>query len=181
MSTEENKAIVRRWFEEVISRGNMNTLDLICAQCHPQFVVQRGVAEPPPQGIPAFKNLITSFRTAFPDFQATVEEQIAEGDKVVSRLTVTGTHRAEFMGIPPTGKPFNVSAVSIWEVKGGLLISEWVNWDTMGMMQQLGGSAAARASRLAPRPGNRCHAAAAPRVKLFPHLIVALVVKVKHL
>src|SRR5690349_21065347 len=115
MSSEENKAIVRRWFEEVVSHGDMSTLDAICVQCHPQFVVTRGVVEPPPQGIPGLKNLITTFRTAFPDFHATIEEQIAEGDKVVSRLTVSGTHRGEFLGIPPTGKPFTVSGVSIWE------------------------------------------------------------------
>ncbi len=138
MSTEQNKALVRRWFEEVVSRGDLSTLDAICAQCHPRFVVTRGVVEPAPQGIAGLKNLITGLRAAFPDLHATIEDQIAEGDKVVSRLTVRGTHRGEIFGIPATGKPFSVSGVSIWEVRGGQLIQEWVSWDALGMMQQLG-------------------------------------------
>lgn len=138
MSTEENKAIVRRWFDEVVSRGDLTTLDAICAHCHPQFVFTRGVVEPPPRGMSGLKDLIASLRSAFPDLQATIEDQIAEGDKVVSRVTMRGTHRGEMFGIPATGKPFSVSGVSIWEVRGGQLISEWVRWDTMGMMQQLG-------------------------------------------
>ena len=77
-------------------------------------------------------------REAFPDLTATVDEQVAEGDKVVSRVTMTGTHEGEFMGMPATGKSFTIPGVSIWEVRGGQLISEWVSWDSMGMMQQLG-------------------------------------------
>jgi steroid delta-isomerase-like uncharacterized protein len=138
MSTDENKAVVRRWFDEVVGQGNMSSLDAICAQCHPQFVVVRGVVEPAPQGIPGLKGLVTSLRTAFPDLHAAVDEQIAEGDKVVSRVTMSGTQEGEFMGMPGTGKSFTVTGVSIWEVRGGQLISEWVNWDSLSMMRQLG-------------------------------------------
>ena len=138
MSTDDNKAVVRRWFDEVLSQGDMGALDSICAECHPQFAVIRGVIEPAPLGMSGLKSLITSLRTAFPDLQATVEEQIAEGDKVVSRVTMRGTQRGEFNGMPATGKSFNISGVSIWEVRGNLLIQEWVHWDAMGMMQQLG-------------------------------------------
>jgi steroid delta-isomerase-like uncharacterized protein len=138
MSIDDNKAVVRRWFDEVVSHGNMSSLDAICAQCHPQFAVVRGVVEPAPQGIPGLKGLVTSLRTAFPDLNAKVDEQIAEGDKVVSRVTMSGTHQGEFMGMPPTGRSFTIAGVSIWEVRGGQLISEWVNWDSMGMMKQLG-------------------------------------------
>ncbi len=138
MSTDENKAVVRRWFAEVVSRGDMKSLDAICAVCHPQFEMVRGVVEPAPQGIPGLKGLVTSLRTAFPDLNATVEEQVAEGDKVVSRVTMKGTHKGEFNGMPATGRSFSIAGVSIWEVRGGQLISEWVSWDSMGMMQQLG-------------------------------------------
>ena len=138
MGTEENKAVVRRWFDEVLSRGDMDALDAICAECHPQFAVIRGVMEPAPLGMSGLKNLITSLRTAFPDLQAVVEEQIAEGDKVVSRVTMRGTQQGEIFGVPATGKSFAISGVSIWEVRGNLLIQEWVNWDALGMMQQLG-------------------------------------------
>jgi steroid delta-isomerase-like uncharacterized protein len=138
VSTDENKAVVQRWFSDVVSRGDMTSLDEICAVCHPEFEMVRGVVQPAPQGIPGLKDLITSLRTAFPDLSATVEEQVAEGDKVVSRVTMSGTHQGEFMGIPATGKPFTIPGVSIWEVRDGQLISEWVTWDSMSMMQQLG-------------------------------------------
>jgi steroid delta-isomerase-like uncharacterized protein len=138
MSTEENKAIVRRWFEEVLSQGDMDALDSICAECHPQFAVVRGVMEPAPLGMSGLKSLITSLRSAFPDLEAAVEEQIAEGDKVVTRVTMRGTQRGEFQGMPATGKSFTIPGVSIWEVRGNLLIQEWVSWDALGMMQQLG-------------------------------------------
>ena len=138
MSTEENKAVVRRWFDEVVSQGDMDALDSICAECHPQFAVIRGVMEPAPLGMSGLKSLITGLRSAFPDLQATVEEQIAEGDKVVTRVTMRGTQRGEFQGMPATGKSFSIPGVSIWEVRGNLLIQEWVSWDAMGMMQQLG-------------------------------------------
>jgi steroid delta-isomerase-like uncharacterized protein len=138
VSTDENKAVVQRWFTDVVSRGDMSSLDAICAVCHPDFAMVTGVVDPAPKGIDGLKGLITSLRTAFPDLSATVVEQVAEGDKVVSRVTMSGTHQGEFMGIPATGKPFTIPGVSIWEVRGGQLISEWVNWDSMGMMQQLG-------------------------------------------
>jgi len=138
VSTDENKAVVQRWFSDVVSRGDMQSLDEICAVCHPQFEMVRGVVEPAPQGINGLKGLIASLRTAFPDLSATVDEQVAEGDKVVSRVTMSGTHEGEFMGVPATGKSFTIPGVSIWEVIDGQLISEWVSWDSMSMMQQLG-------------------------------------------
>lgn len=138
MSTEENKAVVRRWFDEVLSRGDLDALDSICAECHPQFAVVRGVMEPAPLGMSGLKSLITGLRSAFPDLQATVEEQIAEGDKVVTRVTIRGTQEGEFLGMPATGRSFTIPGVSIWEVRGNLLIQEWVSWDALGMMQQLG-------------------------------------------
>jgi len=138
VSTEQNKALVQRWFSDVVSKGDMSSLDAICAVCAPSFEMVQGVVEPAPQGIDGVKGLINSLRMAFPDLHATVDEQVAEGDKVVSRVTMTGTHHGEFMGIPPTGKSFSIPGVSIWKVQDGMLISEWVNWDSMGMMQQLG-------------------------------------------
>jgi steroid delta-isomerase-like uncharacterized protein len=138
MSTDENKALVQRWFSDVVSQGDMSSFDAICAVCHPDFEMIRGVANPAPRGIEATKGLISSLRTAFPDLSATVDEQIAEGDKVVSVVTMTGTHQGDFMGVPATGRSFTMPGVSIWEVRDGQLISELVSWDSMGMMQQLG-------------------------------------------
>ena len=138
MSTEQNKAIVRRWFDEVVSQGNIELVDEICMQCVPSFVVIQGVADPPPQGLEGVKGLIGVLRTAFPDLKFTIEGQIAEGDQVATRLTVRGTHLGEFMGIPATGKQMAVSGVSIWRLADGKLVNEWVNWDSLAMMQQLG-------------------------------------------
>jgi steroid delta-isomerase-like uncharacterized protein len=116
----------------------MASLDEICADCHPQFVMVRGVIEPAPEGMEGLKGLIAGLRTAFPDLTAGVEEQVVEGDKVVSRVTMSGTHQGQFMGMAPTGKSFTVPGVSIWGVRGGQLISQWVSWDSMGLMRQLG-------------------------------------------
>jgi steroid delta-isomerase-like uncharacterized protein len=138
MSTEENKTVVRRWFEDVLSQGNVQLVDTICMQCTPSFVVIQGVANPPPQGLEGVKELVAGFRTAFPDMKFIIEDQIAEGNQVATRLTVRGTHLGEFMGIPASGKPVSVSAVSIWRVAEGKLVNEWVNWDSLGMMQQIG-------------------------------------------
>jgi steroid delta-isomerase-like uncharacterized protein len=139
MSTEqENKALVRRWFDEVISQGNMDTLDAICAECHPQFTVIKGVMDPAPQGMEGLRGLIRLFRAAIPDLRAAIEQQVAEGDLVVTRLRMSGTQQGELFGVPPTGRHFDVAGMSMWEVKGGKLIQEWVNWDGLGMMQQLG-------------------------------------------
>ncbi|HET9203414.1 MAG TPA: ester cyclase, partial [Acidimicrobiia bacterium] len=137
-STDENKALVQRWFNDVVSQGDMSSFDAICAVCHPDFEMIRGVANPAPRGFEATKGLISSLRTAFPDLSATVDEQIAEGDKVVSLVTMTGTHQGDFMGIPATGRSFTMPGVSVWEVRDGQLISEMVSWDSMAMMQQLG-------------------------------------------
>ena len=138
MSLEENKAVVRRWFDEVISNGNLSTVDLICMECHPGFVVLNGIVENPPTGLEGVKELIKMFRTAFPDLRFEIEDQIAEGNKVVSRLNVHGTHQGDFQGIPPSGKHISVSGVSIWELADGKLLQERVNWDALGLMQQLG-------------------------------------------
>ncbi len=138
MSIEENKAVVRRWYEEVMNQGNVEAVDLICAQCAPSFVVLKGVVPDASGGLDGLKELVQYFHAAVPDVQIKVEDQIAEGNKVVSRISIEGTHDGEFMGIPATNKPFSVKGVSIWLVGEGKLIEEWVSWDTMGMMQQLG-------------------------------------------
>lgn len=138
MSTEENKAIVRRWYEEVMNQGNVEAVDVICSQCAPSFQVIKGVTQDPPGGLDGLKELVHYFHAAVPDVQIKVGEQIAEDNKVVSRIVIEGTHSGEFMGIPATNKPFSVEGISIWLVGEGKLIEERVNWDTMGMMQQLG-------------------------------------------
>ena len=138
MSTEENKAVVRRWFDEVMTQGNISTVDLICMQCHPGFTVINGIVDNPPPGMDGVKELVKLFRNAFPDMRFNIEEQIAEGNKVTTRMAIHGTHHGDFMGIPASGKPVSFSAISIWEVADGKLLQERVNWEALGALQQLG-------------------------------------------
>ena len=134
MSPEDNKALVRRFVDEVQSKGNTDLIDEICS---PEFVNHSA-----PQGLRAdlegIKILTTMFKGAFPDSYFTVEDMIAEGDKVVTRKTFHGTHEGEFMGIPPSGRPVNVSLIDVVRISDGRVVEHWSVGDNLGMMQQLG-------------------------------------------
>ena len=135
MSVEENKAIVHRFMEEVVRKGNLVSANEIFAA---DFVYH-----PPPEGLPtrgpeAIIQRVTTIRTAFPDIQYTVEDEIAEGDKVVHRLTGRGTHQGQFLGIPPTGKQVTWTVIAIYRIAGGKIAERWLNVDDLGIMQQLG-------------------------------------------
>lgn len=132
VSAEENKVMVRRTFE-AMNQGDVSVLDELLA---PDYVNYGFPGLPPgPEG---FKQATVMFRNAFPDFNVVIEDEVAEGDMVASRGTFSGTHQGDFMGIPPTGKHFTASYIDIWRVKDGRLAENWVQMDTMGMMQQLG-------------------------------------------
>jgi steroid delta-isomerase-like uncharacterized protein len=134
MSTEANKAIARRNFEEVWNEGKLAAVDEIIAANH----VNRDPANPGVSGPEGFKQLVSMYRSAFPDTHFAIEAQIAEGDKVVTRWTARGTHQGELMGIPPTGKQLAVTGMTIDRIVGGKIAESWANWDTLGLMQQLG-------------------------------------------
>jgi steroid delta-isomerase-like uncharacterized protein len=132
--SEENKALARRVFEEIISQGNLAAVDEIFAE---NFVNQPFGAT----GRAGARSLITILRTAFPDIKATVEEQIAEQDKVVTRATLRGTHEGPttlFGNLPPTGKPVTVSDIVIHRFEGGKIVEGYAMLDLMGMLQQIG-------------------------------------------
>jgi len=133
MSTEENKAIVRRSFEE-FNKGNLAVFDELYEA---NFVGHLAGMEEirGPEGL---KKLVTTFLTAFPDFRITVEDLIAEGDKVVCRSTRTGTHKGEWLGIAATGKKVTWTYISIYRIEGGKIVEEWYEGDYLGLMQQLG-------------------------------------------
>ena len=133
MSTEQNKAIGRREHEEIESKGNMAVADEILT---PNYVLH--FAGNPPLDREGYKQLLTVFRTAFPDMRVTVEDQTAEGDRVVNRVTMRGTHTGEFQGIPPTGKQVMVSGINIMRIEGGKIVEHWGVLDVLGLMQQLG-------------------------------------------
>ena len=134
MSTEENKAIVRRLYEEAITQKKLEVLDEIMS---PDVVDHAPFPEQAP-GLEGFKGSFALMISAFPDYQSTVEEQIAEGDKVVTRFTSRGTHQGEFMGIAPTGNRVRVTGIDIDWVVEGKIVEHWSEADLLGMMQQLG-------------------------------------------
>lgn len=134
MSIEQNKATMQRIYDDFINTGNLDAADrLIAADVieHEEFP---GTAP----GLEGVKQIIAMFRAAFPDLHFTVEDMIAEGDKVVSRVTMRGTHRGEFLGIPPTGKSITVSTIDIARFAGGKVAEHWAVTDNLTMMQQLG-------------------------------------------
>lgn len=135
MTTEENKALVRRWFEEVVSQGNLALADELLGG--PDYIIHFP-GSPEPIDREGHKQLVTMFRTGFPDWREVVEDMIAEGDKVVTRVTGYGTHEGEFQGIPPTGKKVTVAGLGIDRVAAGKIVEKWAAFDALGMMQQLG-------------------------------------------
>jgi steroid delta-isomerase-like uncharacterized protein len=136
MSTEENKALARREIEEIFSpKGNLDAADEIYA---PNYISHQPAGQDDIRGLEAIKELAAGIREAFPDSETTIEDQIAEGDKVVTRLTSRGTHQGELWGIPATGREAEVSSVSTNRIEGAKIVEHWTCADRLGMMQQLG-------------------------------------------
>ena len=135
MSTEGNKAILRRGYEEIHNKGNLAAIDELVAS---DYVEHSPGAPGLPPGLEGVKQTFTMFRTAFPDFHVTVEDMVAEGDKVVARLTMSGTHKGEFAGIGPTGKQITVAVIDIMRFVGGKAVEHWNIVDNLEIMQQLG-------------------------------------------
>lgn len=133
--SERNKAVERRLLEEVYSQGKLDIVDELVAS---DFVGHGTAADGGDQGRDAYKQFVVEMRSAFPDLQITVEDQIAEGDKVVTRWRARGTHTGVFQGIPPTGKSGEISGTIIDRIAGGKVVECWSNTDDLGLLQQLG-------------------------------------------
>jgi steroid delta-isomerase-like uncharacterized protein len=136
MLSETNKTVSRRFFEEVFAKGKLNVLDEIITKDH----VNSGPGTLPelPTGPEGAKQLVTVYRNAFPDLHFTIDEQIAEGDKVVTRWTADGIHKGELLGMPATGKSSTVSGIVVDRFANGKIAESWSIFDQFGMMQQLG-------------------------------------------
>ncbi len=134
MSLDENKALVRRYIEEVYNKGNVAAIDELLAHDFVHHFL------PPGMGTDreSYKQFAAMHHAAFPDFHITVEDMVAEGDKVVCRWSGRGTHKGEFMRIAPTGKQVTERAMCLHRVEGGKVAESWVELDQLGMMQQLG-------------------------------------------
>src|SRR5947209_10646479 len=127
MSTEDNKATARSSFEEVMNNVNLAVIDEVFSPTY-MLHAPSGLVH----GLEGFKQFVLGYRSAFPDALYTIEEMIAEGDKVVTRWSGTGRHLGELMGIPPTGKRATVTGISIGRYEGGKLVEEWLNFDALG-------------------------------------------------
>ena len=133
--SEVNKTIVRRLFEEVWNKGNLSVADeLFTPNCEHHDASSPDFG----RGPESEKKRAALYRTAFPDLQLTIEDIIAEGQTVVARWSCRGTHKGDLSGIAPTGKQVTISGVSIARFTNGKMVEGWVNWDALGLMQQLG-------------------------------------------
>jgi steroid delta-isomerase-like uncharacterized protein len=130
----DTKALVRRLFEEVWNQGNLAAIDELFAPSY----VRYDPAAPEAKGLAGFKQLVVRLRTAFPDLHFTLEEVIAEGDKVMSRALLRGTHRGDYLGIAPTGKPVAVMGMVVVRIAQGKFQEGWLMMDNLGLLQQLG-------------------------------------------
>lgn len=133
MYTEENKAIVRQFFEEGPSKGNIKAANELLS---PDFAMH--VPLPAPPGIEGINEVITTCRAAFEHLNVTIEDMVAEGDKVVARFTAQGVHKGSFMGLPATGKPITMTGIEIFRIKDGKIAELWGEVNLLGLMQQLG-------------------------------------------
>ena len=133
-SLEENKALVRRYAEEVFGKGDVDLSDEILADGY--------VSHNPPPGIAPDKagreQLAVAHADAFDNLALTAADMIAEGDKVAIRWTWSGTQKAEYLGIPSTGKSVTMTGISIHRIDGGKIVETWDQVDMLGMMQQMG-------------------------------------------
>jgi len=130
MSLEENKAIVRRLFE-AYNRQNLDILDELLA---PDFIDHNFQL----QGLESFKQFYTQFYKGFPNTHSTIEDIIAEGDKVWTYSTVTGTHKGEYRGLSPTGKETTIRCVDIYRLEDGKIVESWGIYDNMDFYKQIG-------------------------------------------
>jgi steroid delta-isomerase-like uncharacterized protein len=136
VSTEENKALIRLYVE-AIHEGNVDEGEELLA---PDFAFHVSGA-PGPMSSEAFRQLFAGLLTAFPDMAVTVEDLIAEGDRVAARVTTRGTHAGELIGLPPTGRRVEWSGISMTRHAGGKIVEQWGEFDALGLLQQLSGDA----------------------------------------
>jgi len=135
MSAEENKAMVRRYVDEVWNKGNLGIIDELFS---PDWVEHDADRPEELRGLGDAERRVEELRIAFPDLQVTLEDLIAEAEKVASRSTLRGTHQGQLLGISPTRKQVEFTAIRIHRFSGGKFVETWTQPDTLGMMRQLG-------------------------------------------
>jgi steroid delta-isomerase-like uncharacterized protein len=131
--SEQNKTLARRWFEDLFSRGNLDVANEILSA---EFVDH--LTHEDERGLEELKHYVSIYRSAFPDIQDSVEDIVAEGDKVVVRWLSSGTHQGEFMGVAPTGRHVTFTGMRLFRIADNKIVESWVNIDERGLQEQLG-------------------------------------------
>ena len=131
---EENKAVIRRYVEDVQNGKNWDVYDELTAEDFVNHSAPPGV----PDDREGQKMYLGAFMAAFPDCRFAIDDMIAEGDQVVTKKTFTGTHTEELSGIPPTGKHVTLQFADVMRVRDGKIVEHWLAMDQMSFMQQLG-------------------------------------------
>jgi steroid delta-isomerase-like uncharacterized protein len=134
MSTEQNKALIHRLFEEVFNEKRSDRADELIARDY----IDHGAVPGQAPGVEGAKQRWAMYFAAIPDMHTTIDDMVAEEDKVTVRWTVGGTQQAALMGIPPTGKHFRTGGISIYRLAEGKIAEQWEQADMLGLMQQLG-------------------------------------------
>jgi steroid delta-isomerase-like uncharacterized protein len=133
--SEENKALTRRSWE-IVATGSLDTLDDALQEVYAEDIVMHEPDEDV-RGIEGLTQFVSMIRSALPDLRITLEDDIAEGNKVVSRWSAQGTHQGELMGVAPTGNEVAITGITIHRIEDAKIVEEWENWDALGLMQQI--------------------------------------------
>jgi steroid delta-isomerase-like uncharacterized protein len=138
--SEENKAVVRAFIERAYNAGDLGAVDELVGTMHVHHDRSRAGLPPGREGVKAF---VAMYRTAFPDLEVTIDDIVAEDDRVVTRWTARGTHTGPLAGLMPTGNRIAVEGMAIDRLDGGVMVESWSSFDALGLMQQLGFAPAA--------------------------------------
>ena len=134
--SQENVAIVRRWFDEVWNRGQLATIhELMAADA---VGIGQGGGEVAIRGPHEFQAFVEKLRGAFPDIHVTIEDAFAAGDKVAARWSATMTHHGDHLGLPASGKKVRITGISLVKIANGKIVAGWDNWDQLTMMREIG-------------------------------------------
>jgi steroid delta-isomerase-like uncharacterized protein len=134
MSNEGNKSLVRRYVEEVLIRGDMGVANELLSPDYRRYTS----ANAAPLTVESQKQRLSGMRAAFPDWQITVEDLVAEGDRVSFRVTIRGTHKGQFLNLPPTGRPIIISGLDVVRIENGKFVEHWGGPDVFDALRQLG-------------------------------------------
>ncbi|MBM3925594.1 MAG: ester cyclase [SAR202 cluster bacterium] len=134
--TQQNRTLIHRYFDELLSKGNLAVMDQILA--HNVTVYPPAYMGEPLRGIDAVRGWFTALRRAFPDFQFNLGEEFGDGNTIASTFRMHGTHKAEYMGLPATGNKIDLSGADVFKFANGRIQEIHIFYDTLGLVSQLG-------------------------------------------